>query len=149
LTDIEWCQNPDGSKGKTWNPVRGCSRVSAGCTECYAMKFAHRFSNEVNGQPGPYQGLTTIRRGKVDWAGFARLHPEMLGEPFSWRKPQRVFVNSMSMRELYRAQGFRDNYQIDGFTQKTQNRLVGNSVVPQVARAIVAANLLGERAVAA
>lgn len=96
MTDIEWCQNPDGSKGKTWNPVRGCSRVSEGCRECYAMKFAHRFSNEVNGQPGPYQGLTTIRRGKVDWAGMARLHPEMLSEPLRWRKPQRVFVNSMS-----------------------------------------------------
>jgi protein gp37 len=96
MTDIEWCQNPDGTKGKTWNPVRGCSRVSAGCAECYAMKFAHRFSNEVNGKPGPYQGLTTIRKGKVDWAGFARLHPEMLSEPLTWRKPQRVFVNSMS-----------------------------------------------------
>jgi protein gp37 len=96
MTDIEWCQNEDGTKGKTWNPVRGCSRVSEGCRECYAMKFAHRFSNEVNGQPGPYQGLTTIRRGKVDWAGFARLVPEMLSEPLSWRKPQRVFVNSMS-----------------------------------------------------
>lgn len=96
MTDIEWCQNPDGTKGKTWNPVRGCSRVSAGCAECYAMKFAHRFSNEVNGKPGPYQGLTTIRNGKVDWVGFARLYPEMLGEPLTWRKPQRVFVNSMS-----------------------------------------------------
>lgn len=96
MTDIEWCRNDDGSKGKTWNPVRGCSRVSEGCRECYAMKFAHRFSNEVNGKPAPYQGLTTIRRGKVDWTGFARLHPEMLGEPLTWRKPQRVFVNSMS-----------------------------------------------------
>jgi len=96
VTDIEWCQNEDGTKGKTWNPVRGCSRVSKGCDGCYAMRFAHRFSNEVNGKPAPYQGLTTIRNGKVDWTGFARLHPEMLAEPLKWRKPQRVFVNSMS-----------------------------------------------------
>jgi DNA (cytosine-5)-methyltransferase 1 len=60
-----------------------------------------------------------------------------------------ILMRMLAMRELYRAQGFRDSYLIDGFTQKTQNRLVGNSVVPQVARAIVAANLLGERAVAA
>lgn len=60
-----------------------------------------------------------------------------------------ILMRMLAMRELYRAQGFRDSYVIDGFTQKTQNRLVGNSVVPQVARAIVAANLLGARAVAA
>lgn len=60
-----------------------------------------------------------------------------------------ILMRMLAMRELYRAQGFPDSYVIDGFTQKTQNRLVGNSVVPQVARAIVAANLLGERAVAA
>jgi DNA (cytosine-5)-methyltransferase 1 len=60
-----------------------------------------------------------------------------------------ILMRMLAMRELYRAQGFPDSYLIDGFTQKTQNRLVGNSVVPQVARAIVAANLLGERAVAA
>lgn len=56
------------------------------------MKFAHRFS----GEGGVYEGLTIIRRGKVDWTGRARFVPEMLAAPFSWRKPQRVFVNSMS-----------------------------------------------------
>jgi DNA (cytosine-5)-methyltransferase 1 len=60
-----------------------------------------------------------------------------------------ILMRMLAMRELYRAQGFPDTYQIDGFTQKTQNRLVGNSVCPQVARALVAANLLGEMAVAA
>ncbi|HEU4544435.1 MAG TPA: DUF5131 family protein [Jiangellaceae bacterium] len=92
MTTIEWCQNDDGSRGKTWNPIRGCSRVSAGCDECYAMKFAHRFS----GAGKPYEGLTTIRRGKVDWSGVARFIPEELDAPLRWRKPQRVFVNSMS-----------------------------------------------------
>lgn len=60
-TTIEWAT-------KSWNPVRGCSRVSSGCDSCYAMKFAHRFS----GAGKPYEGLTTIRKGKVDWSGVAR-----------------------------------------------------------------------------
>lgn len=84
-TTIEWCS-------KTWNPVRGCSRVSPGCDHCYAMGQAHRFAG-----PGkPYEGLTTIRRGKVDWSGVARFVPGALDEPLRWRKPERVFVNSMS-----------------------------------------------------
>jgi protein gp37 len=65
------------------------------------MRVAHRFSNQVNGKPGPYQGLTVLRpktakRPGVDWSGRVRLVPEALGEPLRWRKPQRVFVNSMS-----------------------------------------------------
>lgn len=82
---IEWTD-------ATWNPTRGCSRVSAGCDNCYAMNQAHRFSNAG----GPYDGLTTIRRGKVDWTGKVRLVPEMLERPLHWRKPRRIFVNSMS-----------------------------------------------------
>lgn len=84
-TTIEWAT-------KSWNPVRGCSRVSPGCDECYAMKFAHRFS----GAGKPYEGLTTIRRGKVDWSGVARFIPGELDAPLNWRKAERVFVNSMS-----------------------------------------------------
>lgn len=92
MTTIEWTRGDDGSDGKTWNPTRGCSRVSAGCDACYAMRQAHRFSG-----PGqPYEGLTTLRRGKVDWSGLVRFVPEMLGAPLKWRKPARVFVNSMS-----------------------------------------------------
>ena len=83
---IEWTD-------ETWNPVRGCSRVSAGCDNCYAMAQAHRF----HGPGQPYEGLTVLRPGKgVDWAGMARLVPEMLEKPMRWRKPRRIFVNSMS-----------------------------------------------------
>lgn len=85
MTSIEWTDT-------TWNPVRGCSRVSPGCDHCYAMGQAHRFS----GAGGPYEGLTTIRRGKVDWSGRVRFVPEALDVPLHWRKPRRVFVNSMS-----------------------------------------------------
>jgi protein gp37 len=72
---IEWCD-------ATWNCIRGCTKVSAGCAHCYAETFAERF----RGVPGhPYE------------QGFdLRLVPEKLAEPLSWKKPRRVFVNSMS-----------------------------------------------------
>jgi protein gp37 len=92
MTAIEWTRGDDGSEGKTWNPVRGCSLVSDGCKNCYAMKQAHRFS-----APGqPYEGLTQLGRHGPRWVGKARFVPEKLAEPLSWRKPRRVFVNSMS-----------------------------------------------------
>lgn len=56
------------------------------------MKFAHRFS----GAGKPYEGLTTIRKGKVDWSGVARFIPSELDAPLRWKKPERIFVNSMS-----------------------------------------------------
>jgi protein gp37 len=72
---IEWTD-------ATWNPVRGCTKVSPGCAHCYAETFSERF----RGVPHhPYEN------------GFdLRLVPEKLAEPFRWRKPSRIFVNSMS-----------------------------------------------------
>ena len=74
-TRIEWTD-------ATWNPVRGCTKISPGCQHCYAATFAERF----RGVPGhPYE------------QGFdLRLVPEKLGEPLRWGKSRRVFVNSMS-----------------------------------------------------
>ena len=84
-TTIEWTD-------KTWNPVRGCRRVSPGCENCYAERVAHRFSG-----PGqPYAGLTVLGSKGPRWAGHAVTVPEKLDEPLRWRKPARVFVNSMS-----------------------------------------------------
>lgn len=89
-TEIAWTDS-------TWNPVRGCARVSDGCAKCYAIGQAHRFAG-----PGqPYEGLTVVRpqtatRPGVDWSGKVRLVPEALGVPLKWRKPRKVFVNSMS-----------------------------------------------------
>ncbi len=72
---IEWTD-------ATWNPVRGCTKISPGCKHCYAETFAERF-REVKGHP--YE------------QGFdLRLVPEKLTEPFAWRSPKLVFVNSMS-----------------------------------------------------
>lgn len=84
-TSIEWTNT-------TWNPVRGCSVHSPGCTRCYAMRQAHRFSG-----PGqPYEGLTKLTGAGPQWTGEVRLVPEMLDKPIRWRKPRRIFVNSMS-----------------------------------------------------
>jgi len=78
---IEWTDS-------TWNPVRGCSRVSEGCRFCYAERQAARFS----GYGDRFDGY--VRDGK--WTGKVDLLKSKLTEPLRWRKPRRVFVNSMS-----------------------------------------------------
>lgn len=90
MTDIEWARNRDGSKGKVWNPVIGCSRVSPGCEHCYAERFAHRGLSER------HRGLTVLGKHGPRWTGEVRAVPEALEAPLRWRKPQVVFVNSMS-----------------------------------------------------
>lgn len=84
---IEWTD-------KVWNPVRGCSRVSEGCRNCYAERQAARFSNlgqPFNGFAKPYS-----RNGSSRWTGRVELVPDALDKPLRWRKPARVFVNSRS-----------------------------------------------------
>lgn len=84
-TSIEWTET-------TWNPVRGCSRVSPGCQHCYAERMAHRFSG-----PGmPYEGLTRSSDTGPRWTGRLELVPELVSEPLRWSAPRLVFVNSMS-----------------------------------------------------
>jgi protein gp37 len=73
----------------TWNPVRGCSRMSDGCRNCYAETMARRFAGE--GQA--YEGLITERG---TWNGVVRMVPDHLTDPMRWREPRRIFVNSMS-----------------------------------------------------
>jgi protein gp37 len=85
-SQIEWTD-------ATWNPVRGCTKISPGCKHCYAETFAERFRG-VKGHP--YE------------QGFdLRLVPEKLTEPFLWRSPKLVFVNSMS--DLFH-EGVPDDY---------------------------------------
>jgi protein gp37 len=83
-TAIEWTD-------KSWNPVTGCDRVSPGCAHCYALTLAARLKGmgnpryQADGDPktsGPGFGVT--------------LHPDKLEEPLHWKKPRRIFVNSMS-----------------------------------------------------
>jgi protein gp37 len=83
---IEWTD-------ATWNPVRGCTKVSPGCAHCYAETFAERFRG-VPGHPFEY--------------GFdLRLVPEKLGDPIQWSASRKVFVNSMS--DLFH-EGVPDDY---------------------------------------
>jgi protein gp37 len=82
-TAIEWTD-------AVWNPTTGCDRVSPGCANCYALTYAARL--KAMGQP-KYQR----DGGKASGPGFGlTIHPSTLGEPLRWRKPRRVFVNSMS-----------------------------------------------------
>lgn len=84
-TTIEWCD-------KVWNPIVGCSIVSPGCTNCYAMKMAGRWRVKSD---SIYYGLTIpTNRGTV-WSGKLALQESALKAPLRWRKPQRIFVNSM------------------------------------------------------
>ena len=84
-TNIEWTD-------ATWNPIRGCSRVSAGCENCYAERVAARFSG-----PGmPYEGLATMGESGPRWTRQVALVRSKLDVPLRWRKPRRIFVNSMS-----------------------------------------------------
>lgn len=95
-TSIEWTN-------ATWNPIRGCSRVSEGCRNCYAERQA------VRGIHGAYEGLiktvavTKDGGGKLPvvlseprWTGEVRFIEEHLEDPLKWRKSRRIFVNSMS-----------------------------------------------------
>lgn len=90
-TKIQWTD-------ATWNPVRGCSRVSEGCRNCYAEGVAARFSgNDPAGKPLAYYGLARrADNGEPRWTGEVRMVPEHLDQPIRWKKPRRIFVNSMS-----------------------------------------------------
>lgn len=85
-SQIEWTDS-------TWNPVAGCSLASAGCTNCYAMKMARRL--EAMGIE-KYAGLTQRQGKSVTWNGVVREDHAALETPLRWRKPRKIFVNSMS-----------------------------------------------------
>lgn len=87
-TGIEWTD-------ATWNPVVGCSIISPGCTNCYAMKQANRI---LDGNPSSphYAGTTKKVNGNAIWTGKIGLAPDhILTAPLRWKKPRKIFVNSM------------------------------------------------------
>lgn len=94
-TGVEWTD-------ATWNPIRGCTRVSEGCRNCYAERVAARFSTKWKDVPsgvesegfyhGPFSNVITGGR----WNGQIEFVESLLQEPISWRRPRRIFVNSMS-----------------------------------------------------
>ncbi|MGD9879012.1 MAG: DUF5131 family protein [Hyphomicrobiaceae bacterium] len=86
-TGIEWTEH-------TWNPILGCSLASAGCTNCYAMRMAHRLA--AMGKPS-YDGLTKSTRAGAVWTGVLRQAPaSQVAKPRALRPPSTIFVNSMS-----------------------------------------------------
>ncbi len=86
LSDIEWTD-------ATWNPISGCTMISPGCTNCYAMRMASRLQSM--GHPA-YTGVTRKSGGRPVWTGLTNLNGEALSTPLRWRAPRKVFVNSMS-----------------------------------------------------
>ncbi len=94
-TAIEWTD-------ETWNPVAGCNPVSPGCAHCYAAVMARRLAAMADadlsrsrepGRKAAYLG-TVNQAGK--WTGVVNTIPDALGDPIKWKRPRRIFVNSMS-----------------------------------------------------
>ncbi len=89
---IEWTE-------ATWNPIVGCSILSPGCTHCYAMKMAARIEamSAATGRDTHYAGTTKLSKAGPVWTGKLALAPDhILTEPLRWKRPRRIFVNSMS-----------------------------------------------------
>ena len=74
-SNIEWTES-------TWNPLTGCTKISPGCKHCYAERMALRL--QAMGQPNYVNGFRLT------------LHERMLEQPLGWKRPQMIFVNSMS-----------------------------------------------------
>ena len=84
-SSIEWTES-------TWNPVRGCTRVSEGCRFCYAERIAARFS----GEGLAYEGFAKNTKTGPQCTQEVLPVPTLLNEPLKWKKPRHIFVNSMS-----------------------------------------------------
>jgi protein gp37 len=80
-THIEWTN-------ATWNPITGCSIVSPGCTNCYAMRMAGTWLRHHPSRAG----LTTMSKAGPVWNGQVRLNDEWLAQPLRWRRPRLIFV---------------------------------------------------------
>ncbi len=85
-SSIEWTES-------TWNPVAGCTVISPGCTNCYAMRMAARL--EAMGQ-AKYKDTTRVSGGRAKWNGRISLDPKSLLTPHGWKIGRMIFVNSMS-----------------------------------------------------
>lgn len=94
MTQIEWTHLP-GFKGESWNPIVGCSVVSPGCTNCYAMKMAGRILRMADGK-SHYAGTVTGSKAGPVWTGkVARASDKAFTAPLRARDPRCYFVNSM------------------------------------------------------
>ena len=78
---IEWT-------GATWNPITGCSVVSPGCTNCYAMRLA---GTRLRHHPSR-TGLTQQTKAGHVWTGEVRFNEQWIDQPFRWKRPRDIFV---------------------------------------------------------
>lgn len=85
-SEIEWTE-------ATWNPIAGCRILSPGCTNCYAMRMAARL--QAMGM-AKYAGTTRKSGNRHVWTGRINLDDGAINAPLGWKKPQRIFVNSMT-----------------------------------------------------
>ena len=127
---IEWTES-------TWNPVRGCTRVSEGCRFCYAERIAARFS----GKGMAYEGLAKNTKAGPRWTQQVLPVPALLNEPLKWKKPRRIFVNSMSdlfhekvelsyIQEVFAVMEKADRHQFQVLTKRAERLLEFNSKLP-------------------
>lgn len=127
---IEWTES-------TWNPVRGCTRVSEGCRFCYAERIAARFSDDGMA----YEGLAKHTKAGPRWTQEVRVVREVFEAPLKWRKPRRIFVNSMSdlfhekielstIRELFDVMKEANWHQFQLLTKRAERLLEYNSKLP-------------------
>ena len=97
-TNIEWVRSEDGTPGLSWNPVRGCSHVSAGCDNCWAARMASRFGgpdNQTDGYIDAIKGRSRPYRGFAangHWSGKVALIESELDRPLHWNKPRKIAV---------------------------------------------------------
>ncbi|TPL30219.1 phage Gp37/Gp68 family protein [Mesorhizobium sp. B2-4-7] len=101
-SSIEWTD-------ATWNPITGCSVVSPGCTNCYAMKLAGTRLKHIDSR----KGLTRDTKVGPVWTGEVRLNRQWLYQPLDWKKPRRIFVCAHG--DLF-AENVPDEWILDVFT---------------------------------
>lgn len=87
-THIEWAD-------ATVNPIRGCTRVSEGCANCYAVRMVNRLAH-IFPDDERFAGLVEMRDGRLEWTGKLTFDPKTCEKPLHWRKPRRIFWNSLS-----------------------------------------------------
>lgn len=139
-TKIEWVQNPDGTKGDTWNPIRSinmetgkighhCEKISAGCANCYASTMQPRLFGHPQ-YPAHKASAPTLPvvdsdgRVQVGENQFVYLDEKVLTQPLRWRKPRPVFVCSMT--DLF-ASFVPDDWIIQMFSVMSQARDNGHT----------------------
>ena len=130
---IEWTD-------ATWNPIVGCTRVSEGCMNCYAERFAARF-------PDRFGGVSRMTEYGPRWTGKIVLRPEALNLPLRWRKQRRIFVNSMSdlfhenvefahIVAIFRVMAIAQHHTFQILTKRPQRMLEVMNLLPEALKTI-------------